>query len=277
MPAYSKLFMLLHINADGRAGGAVTIPGDTIVNVPGHGAQPLWYADKVGGPSLVVKTITDATGVPINHYARIDFNHVASLMDAIGGMTVTIPKTSTAFGQIFHKGANFLTGITAIYYALDPSISDQVRVLRQENLLRATMTKIADDHLLTNPVTTISLLNAITGALTVDSNMTNSDILSLARKLRSLGSRRDLRDHAHRDGKRQARPEYGDADQLWTAIKKNSIAKFATAFPTAVTPRRARDRAGPDVSSHGRPGRCWGAADRSCAPCPVAMAGWWRG
>ena len=37
--------MLLHINANGKAGGAVTIPGDTIVNVPGHGAHPLWYAD----------------------------------------------------------------------------------------------------------------------------------------------------------------------------------------------------------------------------------------
>ena len=44
--------MLLHIDANGQAGGAVTIPGDTIVNVPGHGTHPLWYADKVGGPSL---------------------------------------------------------------------------------------------------------------------------------------------------------------------------------------------------------------------------------
>ena len=40
VPAYSEFFMLLHINADGRAGGAVTIPGDTIVNVPGHGTSP---------------------------------------------------------------------------------------------------------------------------------------------------------------------------------------------------------------------------------------------
>src|ERR1700722_9518151 len=125
VPAYSELFMLLHINADGRAGGVVTIPGDTIVNVPGHGTHPLWYADKVGGPSLVVKTIANATGIPIDHYARIDFNHVANLLDAIGGVTVTIPEASTAFGQTFQKGANFLTGVLAVYYARDPALSDE--------------------------------------------------------------------------------------------------------------------------------------------------------
>ena len=139
VPAYSKLFMLLHINANGKAGGAVTIPGDTIVNVPGHGAQPLWEADKEGGPSLVVKTITAATGVPINHYARIDFNHVSNLMDAVGGITVTIPKTTTAFGQTFQQGANFLTGVTAVYYARDPALNDEDRTLRQEVIVRKTL------------------------------------------------------------------------------------------------------------------------------------------
>src|SRR5580658_1385509 len=34
-PQYTKLFMLLHINPDGRAGGVVSIPGDTMVQVPG--------------------------------------------------------------------------------------------------------------------------------------------------------------------------------------------------------------------------------------------------
>ena len=134
----------------------------------------------------MVETITDATGVPINHYARIDFNHVAGLLDAIGGVTVTIPEASTAFGQTFQKGANFLTGVLAVYYARDPTLSDEGRTLRQEVIVRETLAKIGSEHLLTNPATMVSVLKAISSALTVDSNMTNSDVMSLATKLGGL-------------------------------------------------------------------------------------------
>jgi LCP family protein required for cell wall assembly len=236
-PAYSELFMLLHINANGRAGGAVTIPADTIVNVPGHGAQPLWYADKVGGPSLVVKTITGATGIPINHYARIDFNHVATLVDAIGGVTITIPETSTAFGQTFHKGANFLTGVLAVYYARDPSLNDEDRTLRQEVIVRTALAKIGDDHLLTNPLTLVSVLKAITSALTVDSNLTNSDVMSLATELRGLtGSAATFVTAPTQtvNGKLVLNTAIGG--QLRTAVQKDDIAGFAKQYPKAVTP-----------------------------------------
>ena len=57
----------------------------------------------------------------------------------------------------------------------------------------------------------VSVLNALTSALTVDSNMTNSEVESLARQLGGLGSsRRHLRHRRHADGARQARREPGD-------------------------------------------------------------------
>jgi LCP family protein required for cell wall assembly len=237
VPVYSKLFMLLHIDANGHAGGAVTIPGDTIVNVPGHGAQPLWYADKEGGPSLVVKTITDLTGVSINHYARIDFNHVSSLVDAIGGVTVTIPDTTSAFGQTFHKGPNFLTGVLAVYYARDPAVNDLDRNLRQELLVRGVLTKIGDDHLLTNPVTMVSVLKAITSALTVDSNLTNSEGMSLARELGSLtGSAATFVTAPTQTVHGKLVLNTALANHLWTAITNGDLAGFAKQYPKTVTP-----------------------------------------
>ncbi len=237
-PQWTKLFMLLHINPGGRAGGVVTIPGDVMVNVPGVGTEPLWIAFKTGGPSLLVSTVSRLTGIPINHYAEINLSHLTSLIDVVGGVNVTIPVATTSYGHLFSSGVNHLTGVTATYYDLDPSITDEVRVLRQENLLRAVLTKIAGDHLLTNPVTAIRLLNAITDTLTVDSNMSNSDIESLARKLGNLGSLGAatflITPTQTVNGKLV--PDTAVADQLWTAIKKNSIAKFATAFPSTVTP-----------------------------------------
>jgi len=238
-PQFTKLFLLLHINPGGRSGGVVAIPGDVMVHVPGVGAEPLWIAFKTGGPSLLVSTVTQLTGIPINHYAEINLTHLTQLIDTVGGVDVTIPVASASYGHLFSAGVNHLTGITATYYDLDPSISDETRTLRQENLLRAILVKIANDHLLTNPVTTIRLLNAITGTLTVDSNMTNSDIESLARKLGSLGSL-----GAATFVVVPTRTVHGElllntvlADQLWTATEKNSIANFATAFPSTLTPQ----------------------------------------
>lgn len=138
-------------------------------------------------PTLLALTVHQFTGVPINYYAEIDLNHMRSLVDAIGGVNVTLSASGKSYGHTFSVGVNHLTGITAIYYARDPSLTDEARMLREENLLRAILLKIASDHLLTNPVTAIGVLNAITGTLTVDSNLTNSEVLLPARKLGGLG------------------------------------------------------------------------------------------
>src|SRR5579864_5684562 len=235
--SYTKFFMLLHINANGRTGGVVGIPGDAMVSVPGHGTKPLWYAFKVGGPTLLVLTVHQFTGVPINHYAEIDLNHMTSLVDAIGGVDITFSASSKAYGHTFSAGVNHLTGVTAIYYARDPLITDQARMLREESLLRAILIKIAHDHLLTNPVTAIRVLNAITSTLTVDSNLTNSQVLSLARKLGGLGS------NAATFVTAPTQTVNGElvfnttiAHQLWTATEKNTIATFARTFPATLTP-----------------------------------------
>jgi len=237
LPDSSNIVMLLHINADGKHGGAVGIPDTTLVNVPGLGTHPLSYALETGGPSLLVQTVTQVTGVPINHYARIDFSHVAGLVNAIGGVDVTIPTASTSFGHTFNAGVNHLNGVTAIYYAREPSLGDLARTLRQENFVRAVLNKIADDHLITNPVTMVRVLNSITSALTVDSNMTNSAIESLARQFGSLSSSA---------GTFVVAPTHtvnghlvlntAIADQLWTAVKQDSIAAFAEKQPSTVTP-----------------------------------------
>ena len=55
------------------------------MNVPGHGKRRIDVAAAVGGPSLLVETVHDLTGVPINDFARFDFVHVAVLVDAFGG------------------------------------------------------------------------------------------------------------------------------------------------------------------------------------------------
>jgi LCP family protein required for cell wall assembly len=233
----ANLVMLLHIDADGKHGGAVAIPQDIVVNVPGAGAHPLYYALKKGGPSLLVRTVSQVTGVAINHYAQVDFSHITSFVNAIGGVDVTIPRATNSFGHTFKSGVNHLTGITAIYYAREPSLNDQDRALRQANFIRALLTKVANDHLVTNPLTMVRVLNSITKALTVDSNMSNSQVASLARNFGRLGGSAGtfVVTPTHTvNGKLVLNEPL--AGQLWTAIKHDSIAAFAKQHPATVTP-----------------------------------------
>jgi LCP family protein required for cell wall assembly len=237
---YSNLVMLLHTNANGQGGGGVAIPGNLLVNVPGAGQEPLWNALATGGPDLLVQTVSQFTGLQINHYARIDFQHISGLVDAIGGIDITVPTATEGFGYNFVKGVNHLTGVTAIYYARDPSVTDQNRLLRQENLIRTIITKIASDHLLTNPVTMVHVLNSLTSMLAVDSNLTNSDIEALVTQFGSLAA--DAATFVtlptQTAGTNQTLNQALD-NQVWTAVKGDSIAAFAKNNPSTVTPQAA--------------------------------------
>ena len=93
----SGLIMILHVNATGYSGGVVSIPPQSIVQVPGHGKTQLENALKFGGPDLLVQTIENLTHVQINHYARIDFTHVDRTVNALGGVNVTMPDATQQF------------------------------------------------------------------------------------------------------------------------------------------------------------------------------------
>jgi LCP family protein required for cell wall assembly len=236
-PGFSGLIMLLHINANRKAGGAVSIPPRTVVRVPGVGKTQLWYAAEHGGPSLLVEAVERLTHVPIKHFARVSLNRLGNLVTAINGVTVQLPETTTSFGHTFGAGTNHLDGLTSIYYARQPSLSERGRVLRQQSLIRAILRKIARQGLLTSPATTARVVHAITHVLTVDSNFTTPEIVSLARALGGLSSRSAtfVTAPVHKvSGQQVLRTKV--SDQLWTAINHDSLADFAKRFPWTVTP-----------------------------------------
>jgi LCP family protein required for cell wall assembly len=233
----SGLIMLLHINANQQAGGVVSIPPQAVVAVPGYGTTQIQNVLGLGGPSLLVQTVEQLTHVQIEHYARIDFSHVASMVDAVGGVDVVLPAATTSFGHLFSAGSNHLDGLTALYYARQPSLTEEGRVLRQQSLIRAELRKIANDHLLVSPLTMIHVLAALTAMLTVDSNFTNSELAALASQLRGLGSSAGtfVTAPAHTFAG-QVFLDGPISGQLWRAIQQDSIAAFARHYPFTVTP-----------------------------------------
>ena len=69
----------------------VSIYRDTMVELPGYGKQKINAAYAFGGPSLAVKTVSKLAGVPIHHYAEIDFNGFEDVVNALGGVEVDVP------------------------------------------------------------------------------------------------------------------------------------------------------------------------------------------
>ena len=76
-----------------RLGGGVSrrlsIPRDTLVNVPGEGMAKINSAWAVGGPALTLKVIKQFTGIPqINHLVVVDLGRFPKFINDIGGVDV---------------------------------------------------------------------------------------------------------------------------------------------------------------------------------------------
>ncbi len=230
--AGSGLIMLVHINANRKAGAFVSIPPNARVQVPGHGLMKIGNVLKFGGPSLLIGTVEQLTHVRIDHYSVVNFDGLAATLGPLGGVNVDIPDASTSNGHAFHVGINHLNGATALDYVREASLSEEGRVLRQQALLRAILDKLAKEHLLGDPTSALSVLNAFTKALSVDSNFSDSALQSLAAHLNLVGAGSGTFVTAPM---RPAHLNGPISRQLWKAIRNDAVAAFARQYPSTVT------------------------------------------
>ena len=83
----SDTIMLIR-TGDGHA-ARLSIPRDTVVEIPGHGLEKINAAHEFGGPAESVAVIGKWLGVPINHVVEVNFENFPQLIDAMGGVTYT--------------------------------------------------------------------------------------------------------------------------------------------------------------------------------------------
>ena len=87
----SDTIMFVHLDIPSNHTTIVSIPRDLYVNIPGHGYDKINAAYSYG-PGVLVKTVEQLTGMPINHYVAVDFAGFENLVGAIGGVPVCIQK-----------------------------------------------------------------------------------------------------------------------------------------------------------------------------------------
>jgi len=80
---------IMLIRTGGGHAARLSIPRDTVVEIPGHGLQKINAAHEYGGPAESVSVIEHWLEVPINHVVEVNFEDFPQLIDAMGGVTYT--------------------------------------------------------------------------------------------------------------------------------------------------------------------------------------------
>lgn len=185
----ADVLMLWQISADRESAFAISIPRDSFVPVPGFGTTKINAAFAHGGPTLVVQTVEQLTNVRVDHFLSVDFTGFKQVTDALGGVDVRIAEATEAHGVSFARGLNHLDGDAALAYVRQrhrlPG-GDLDSVLRHQNYLRAVMSTVSRENLLTDPGRFDDFLLAVTASLSVDEELSDYDLLTLVFDLRNL-------------------------------------------------------------------------------------------
>jgi LCP family protein required for cell wall assembly len=94
----------------------LSIPRDTRVRIPGHGTFKINAANPYGGPALARRTVSNFLGVSLQRYVLLNTRAVVQLVDAMGGVTVEVPKRmdyDDNAGRLhihFKRGQQFMNG-----------------------------------------------------------------------------------------------------------------------------------------------------------------------
>lgn len=123
----------------------VSLPRDTRLSIPGHGDHKLNAAYALGGPALTRQTLEQAAGVTVDHTVIVNSTGLAALVDALGGVRVTVPQRMDYddAAQDLHihlqPGEQLLDGRQAVGFARYRSDGrgDLGRLQRQQTLLKA--------------------------------------------------------------------------------------------------------------------------------------------
>lgn len=194
--------MVLAIDAPNNRAALISFPRDIYLAIPGVGYSRINTAygfgeerQPGGGLPLLMSTIERNFGIPIHSYARIDFSGFEGVVDALGGVDVTVdcPLYDELIYRYFETytlepGVYHMNGQQALYYARSRKTTDDFdRARRQQRVLLAIRDRMLDANLLPRvPALWLALRDM------VDTNLGPAEIADLAKLGASLGGR-DLR------------------------------------------------------------------------------------
>jgi LCP family protein required for cell wall assembly len=148
----SDTMLLLRVQPSSRQVNVLSIPRDTLVQIPPQGNDKINDANVLGGAALAATTVSRLLkGVPVDRYVRIDTNGLIKFADALGGLDITVPKVMNYEDRTqrlsihFKPGLQHLSGQRLQEYVRfrNDELGDIGRVQRQQAVLKALLQKLA--------------------------------------------------------------------------------------------------------------------------------------
>lgn len=162
--------ILVYVHPAAGWAGMLSIPRDSVVQVPGLGLQKIntaytygfLNAEELYGPgttpeesggALAAEAVAGFLGLEVDYIAQIDFRGFQRVVDTLGGITVDIerpildpsyPSDDFGYERVYiPAGLQVLDGATALRYARSRhSSSDFDRSRRQQQVLRAILAEV---------------------------------------------------------------------------------------------------------------------------------------
>ena len=169
----SDSMILVSINEETHQVIMTSIMRDIYVQIEGHGSNRINAAYAYGGAELLIPTIQNYFGVRIDKYVRVNFGAFESIIDQIGGVTLTISADEAKWinhytdDEVEVKDQTIrLNGKQALAYSRIRYLagSDFGRTERQRKVLTAIFNEAKSLNLLQLN----DLLNALLPQLTTD-------------------------------------------------------------------------------------------------------------
>ncbi len=181
----SDVIMLVSLDKSISTATLMSIPRDTLVEIPGVGRDRLNMAFAKGGISLLMETIKELLTVRIDRFVIVDFEGFIEFVDAIGGVRMHIDKDlKLPSGRVWlRRGEHHLDGRTAlrlVRHRFGERQGDISRIARQHDFLKALLKSVSEGG-----IARILVLIQKSPDI-VKTDLTVFEILSLARQMRSI-------------------------------------------------------------------------------------------
>ncbi len=183
----ADILMLVIVSPDGGKAAVVSIPRDTRTAIPGRGGyHKINAAHAFGGQQLMIETVREFTGLPVNHFVEIDFEGFKDIVNALGGVRMQIDKAihdkyagDVPAGEVVLNGDQALALVRARHDVKAVPEGDLDRVKNQRRFLQAMLSTVSRQR---NPFKAMKVVDAVSRDVKTDLSFFR--MLSLGRKLK---------------------------------------------------------------------------------------------
>ena len=185
--------ILARIDPPNKRVTLLSIPRDTMVEWKGT-TMKINGVHTYDGAAGMVQIVSEKCGVQISHYAEIAFDGLATLTDAMGGVTVDVDqhmKDTENFDEVteLEPGIQTLDGEQALFYCRCRHFpdGDYTRMRHQRTFIKAMLNQLLATN---DPTKIVSLVDATADVITTDLSV--SDIVSLASEMVGMDTENDI-------------------------------------------------------------------------------------